>query len=100
MYIQNDTCHIKHVPFRGVDCSDAAGTQINYYQMKDYLEYSKEGLKWNGVSHTPYFTLSINVSLFFSILIEGHWCCNNVFVSNTVDLTVLMVSTGPPVQDQ
>ena len=56
----NDTCHIKHVPFRGVDCSDAAGTQINYYQMKDYLEYSKEGLKWNSVSHTPYFTLSIN----------------------------------------
>jgi hypothetical protein len=50
--------------------------------------------------YTPYFTLSINVSLFFSILIEGHLCCNNVFVSNTVDLTVLTVSTGPPVQDQ
>ena len=33
--VDNRICKIKHVPFRGVNCSDAAGRQIEYAEIMD-----------------------------------------------------------------
>ncbi|CAG2235869.1 CTBS [Mytilus edulis] len=55
----DDVCFIKHVPFRGVNCSDAAGSQINYSSMKIYLPHSPDGIKWNNVTETPYFNFKV-----------------------------------------
>ena len=48
-----EKCHIKEVPFRGVNCSDAAGTQKAYAVIYKMAEISMT--KWNTSSLTPYF---------------------------------------------
>ena len=51
-----DTCHIKRVPFRGANCSDAAGKQIPYSEINDLLLTRTEaGRKWDESSQSPYF---------------------------------------------
>ncbi|XP_013387494.1 di-N-acetylchitobiase isoform X2 [Lingula anatina] len=50
------TCYIKHVPFRGVNCSDAAGSQINYKEIiENYLPASKSGRQWDDIAKSPFF---------------------------------------------
>ena len=54
--IESDTCHIKKVPFRGANCSDAAGRQIPYSSVNDLLlTRSVAGRKWDESSQSPYF---------------------------------------------
>lgn len=50
---EGEKCHIKEVPFRGVNCSDAAGSQVAYAVISGMLKSSKT--KWNASSSTPYF---------------------------------------------
>ena len=41
-YPGNGTCAIKHVPFRGANCSDAAGQQVlPIWLTQQYFSYSK-----------------------------------------------------------
>ena len=51
-----DTCHMKRVPFRGANCSDAAGKQIPYSFINDLLlTRTESGRKWDEGSQSPYF---------------------------------------------
>ncbi len=50
-------CIISSVPFRGVSCSDAAGSQHDYAEIvADLLPLSKTGLAYNVTDQSPYFT--------------------------------------------
>ncbi|KAK0054727.1 di-N-acetylchitobiase [Biomphalaria pfeifferi] len=51
-----DNCYIKEVPFRGVNCSDAAGTQYDYGPLHELIQTMPENYKWNATSLTPYIT--------------------------------------------
>lgn len=49
-------CYIKEVPFRGVNCSDAAGSQIDYATIQDLLVTRTDtGRQWNIDYLSPYF---------------------------------------------
>lgn len=50
-----DICTIPEVPFRGVNCSDAAGTQVPYSQVTSLLSKSTSGRIWNSTLFSPYF---------------------------------------------
>lgn len=53
---QDNECTIKRVPFRGVSCSDAAGSQIDYRDIIPLLQnYSSGGRHWDGDAGSPYF---------------------------------------------
>lgn len=53
---QNDVCALRHVPFRGVACSDAAGHQIDYRDIYPLLvNGSTSGRKWDTLALSPYF---------------------------------------------
>ncbi|GFO06692.1 Di-n-acetylchitobiase, partial [Plakobranchus ocellatus] len=50
---EQEKCEIKQVPFRGVNCSDAAGSQVPYAKIYNRKEINMT--KWNGTSATPFF---------------------------------------------
>lgn len=53
---ENGTCYIEEVPFRGVNCSDAAGHQYSYSTIVEtFLPSSTTGRLWNSDSQSPYF---------------------------------------------
>ena len=49
---QSDTCYIEEVPFRGVNCSDAAGRQISYVDIQSYV--TKYGTYYDEHTATRY----------------------------------------------
>lgn len=50
-------CKLKKVPFRGANCSDAAGKEFDISVIVDeMLPKSKTGKMWDDDSKTPYFT--------------------------------------------
>jgi len=51
----DNVCTIEEVPFRGCNCSDAAGRQFTYPEILDFLQLSDEGRKWDWASGTPTF---------------------------------------------
>lgn len=52
----DDDCYIKRVPFRGANCSDAAGRQIEYSTINDLIiARSEHGRKWCKKYGSPYF---------------------------------------------
>jgi len=55
----NDTvCPIKKVPFRGVNCSDAAGKQFPISQILEWLANNKtNGRQWDDKDKAPWFNL-------------------------------------------
>eukprot|EP01132_Coremiostelium_polycephalum_P008577 gene8577-10555_t len=56
--INTVTCPIKLVPFRGVECSDAAGAEYPYTQILGWLQNSslpKSGVQWNQDYESPWF---------------------------------------------
>jgi len=55
-----EVCKIKPVPFRGCPCSDAAGTQIEYYKAKRLLPSSFTGRVWNSTYQSPMFIYRFN----------------------------------------
>lgn len=71
IYFQENKCAIKPVPFRGVNCSDAAGSEINYsYIMTSLLPKSSTGRIWDQKTLSPYFNFVNNVSMYSCI---GRW---------------------------
>ncbi|GAB1598697.1 di-N-acetylchitobiase-like [Argonauta hians] len=55
--LSNNICSIKSVPFRGMNCSDAAGKQFRYSDIETvFLKKSKTGKQWDSLSESPYFT--------------------------------------------
>ncbi len=48
-------CTIPKVPFRGVNCSDAAGSQINYSLLREEIRKSTATVHWNATLASPYF---------------------------------------------
>ncbi|XP_060585289.1 di-N-acetylchitobiase-like [Ruditapes philippinarum] len=52
---KDDKCYLKKVPFRGVNCSDAAGRQLNYYTIIQLLKNSTSGRIFEKSTMTPYF---------------------------------------------
>lgn len=68
IYFQENKCAIKPVPFRGVNCSDAAGSEINYsYIMTSLLPKSSTGRIWDQRTLSPYFNFVNNVSMYSCI---------------------------------
>ena len=53
---KNETCNIREVPFRGVNCSDAAGAQVQYYDILKLMESKGVERKWDDTLKAPYFT--------------------------------------------
>jgi di-N-acetylchitobiase len=53
-------CPIKEVPFRGVNCSDAAGHELNYGKITQYLNANATltGRRWDKSMQTPYFNIA------------------------------------------
>ena len=48
-------CTIPKVPFRGVNCSDAAGTQRPYYIIRELIRNSTAFVQWNATLQAPFF---------------------------------------------
>lgn len=49
------TCNIKKVPFRGVECSDAAGTQMPYSDILETAKSTVGGIMWSASDSSPFF---------------------------------------------
>jgi len=49
------TCQIAEVPFRGVNCSDAAGTEKDYSVIQGLLKNSTNGYQWSSTLQSPWF---------------------------------------------
>ena len=53
---EKDICTLKQVPFRGVNCSDAAGRQLEYGILQDILtSRAVNGRQWDPVQLSPFF---------------------------------------------
>ena len=48
-------CSISKVPFRGVNCSDAAGTQRPYNLIREQIRASASFVQWNASLESPFF---------------------------------------------
>jgi hypothetical protein len=57
--LQDHACELKRVPFRGVECSDAAGVEIGYSTMMDLVNQSITGRLWDVVAESPYATYKV-----------------------------------------
>lgn len=57
---QPELCFIPHVPFRGVNCSDAAGSQWDYRLIRNLLDNGSTltGRQWNEDLKSPWFNFS------------------------------------------
>ena len=54
--LEGNACAIKKVPFRGVNCSDAAGRQYGYDNIVErYIPQAIGGLQWDKASASPFF---------------------------------------------
>ena len=54
--LSGDYCSIKLDPFRGVNCSDAAGTERAFSEIIDMLRNSQNSTRmWDQSTQSPYF---------------------------------------------
>lgn len=51
----DNVCMIPRVPFRGANCSDAAGTQRSYSEIRELIRQSTAQVLWNATLLSPYF---------------------------------------------
>ena len=52
-------CELAYVPFRGIPCSDAAGSQRSITEMVyKYLKLSDTGRMWNNTMKSPFFNFN------------------------------------------
>lgn len=58
---QNNTCYIKEVPFRGVNCSDAAGTQLAFSDIVNTLHLYNATYQWDLNSLTPWYNYMVGM---------------------------------------
>ena len=54
---QDDTCNIAQVPFRDVNCSDAAGTEVSYASINQILAsgVNTTEVRRDAYLNTPYY---------------------------------------------
>ena len=52
------------VPFRGCNCTDAAGKEFAYKDVVKMLAKSEKGRRWDTISKTPYFHYRENETVF------------------------------------
>ena len=69
------TCTIRHVPFRGVNCSDAAGEQVAYADIIDLTRQHTVTVQWDEVLESPYFVYK-NPS---DVQLHQVGCCGQVW---------------------
>ena len=48
-------CTIRKVSFRGAECSDAAGTQRSYSDIRNLIRTSTSFVQWNATLQSPFF---------------------------------------------
>jgi len=54
--LNQSTCNIKEVPFRGVNCSDAAGREVDFTILDNIMRtQSTNGREWNIDLQSPWF---------------------------------------------
>ena len=53
--LDSDLCLIKPIPFRGCNCSDAAGREWGFGQIVQTLNQWKSVRKWDAAAESPYF---------------------------------------------
>ena len=53
-------CYIEEVPFRGCNCTDAAGREFAYKDIINFLKKSHTGRQWDEVAKAPHFDYSEN----------------------------------------
>ena len=58
---ENNVCTIKHVPFRGVNCSDAAGKEIEYAEIQDLIISRESDPQWDEDSTSFFFNYEDSV---------------------------------------
>ena len=51
----DSVCTIPKVPFRGVNCSDAAGTQHPYNLIREQIRATTSFVQWNASLESPFF---------------------------------------------
>jgi len=69
---QAHVCHLKPVPFRGVNCSDAAGRQLGYSRIMSKANQSFTGILWDDIAQSPYASYKVNaVMLCISSILPG-----------------------------
>ena len=51
----DDLCLIKPIPFRGCNCSDAAGREVPFGGIVQILNQWKAKRKWDDAAESPYF---------------------------------------------
>ncbi|CAG2116936.1 unnamed protein product, partial [Medioppia subpectinata] len=56
------TCFIKEVPFRNVSCSDAAGVQVPYVEIKHLVDIYGDWYDEHSTTRYAYFNDSANVT--------------------------------------
>lgn len=60
--LKDNVCFIRHVPFRGVNCSDAAGRQIEYAEIEDLvISRATYGPEWDQDSASAFFNYEDSV---------------------------------------
>ena len=59
-------CHLKPIPFRGVNCSDEAGTESAYPEMVAKAKQSFTGILWDNIAQSPYATYKVKSPNFLS----------------------------------
>lgn len=58
----DSVCTIPKVPFRGVNCSDAAGTQRPYTDIRDLIRTATAFVQWNASLQSPFFNYKTHSS--------------------------------------
>ena len=54
--LDSDLCLIEPIPFRGCNCSDAAGRELGFGQIVQILNRWKAVRKWDDAAESPYFS--------------------------------------------
>lgn len=67
-YLKNGTCMIEQVPFRGCPCSDAAGRQDTYVDIRALATENNVIDLWDVKTSTPYFNYHLPSNL--SVVIQ------------------------------
>jgi len=73
-------CYIAKVPFRGVNCSDAAGRQLPYNQISDIV--AKYGSNWDQHSQSQfaYFNVRLIINFFNSFISLSHEIISRILI--------------------
>jgi hypothetical protein len=88
LFLQNQTCFIKEVPFRSANCSDAAGRQVPYSTIVEkFLPNATSGRMWDPQQQSPYFNFKVTNEVKRHITFSCLFVCLNDALSVTTVTT-------------